>query len=441
MPATKGTKTSDQVPGATLVKMHESCRLAKLTPYEKNPRINDAAVDATMVSMQKHGLIAPILVDENYRICCGHTRLKAAMKLGHKTFPVIVYRFENEAAFVGYNIADNQTASIAGWDVPLLKQNWDFLQQEGYVPNQAGFAKGELDQLFANITPRDSTEDDIPPAPKKPRSKPGDLYILGAHRLLCGDATKAEDIARLMAGDKGGLVLTDPPYGINIVKGLSTANGAKPFGRVRQPGGRPAGVLKGKVGSPGVVQPRLYAPVRGDDKPFDPTSLLTLGKGQVIFGGAYFSHKLPEGTAWLCWDKGISDETTFSAFELAWTSFKGRYRMYRHRWSGMVREGPRAEELKDRLHPTQKPVGLFAAIIDDISKSHVAVIDPYLGSGTTMIACEKLGRICYGMEIEPTYIDAAVKRWENYSGLKAERIREGTNGKGKTQSRRRKKAS
>ncbi len=149
--------------------------------------------------------------------------------------------------------------------------------------------------------------------------------------------------------------------------------------------------------------------------------LLSLGDDQIVFGGVYFSHKLTEGTAWLCWDKGVSPSATFSGFEMAWTSFKGRHRMYRHTWSGMVRQGSRDEELMDRVHPTQKPVGLFAAILDDFTKEADAVYDPFLGSGTTMIACEKLGRRCYGMEIEPIYVDVAVRRWEEYTGATAKK--------------------
>ncbi|KKM17279.1 hypothetical protein LCGC14_1677400, partial [marine sediment metagenome] len=260
--------------------------------------------------------------------------------------------------------------------------------------------------------------DAVPEA--EPVAKRGDVWVCGDHRVMCGDSTDEEDVAGLMAGEKAVLCLTDPPYGINIVRGLSATDGAKPFGRVRQPGGRPSGVLKGKVGGPGVVEPRLYAPVHGDDKPFDPTPLLGLAANHIVFGGIYFNHKLPQGTAWICWDKGVSDEATFSAFELAWTSYEGRHRMYRHTWSGMVRAGPRAEELKDRVHPTQKPVGLFAALLTDFTQSGAVIIDPFLGSGTTMIAAERLGRRCYGMEIEPRYVDVAVRRWEDFTGRKAE---------------------
>jgi hypothetical protein len=252
----------------------------------------------------------------------------------------------------------------------------------------------------------------------------GQTWQLGRHRLYCGDAA---DVAVLIGDTDIALTLTDPPYGIGIVRGVKemasgAIGGAKPFGRTRQPGGRASGVLKGhgKVGGPGVVEPRLYMPVHGDDKPFDPTQLLSLGHNQVIFGGAYFAQHLPQGSAWLCWDKGTSGEATFSGFELAWTSFLGRYRMYRHLWSGMMRAGPRDVELTDRVHPTQKPVAVLEAILRDFSAAGDAICDPYVGSGSTVIACERTDRTCYAVEIEPRYCDVIIQRWEAYTGAKAE---------------------
>ena len=417
-----------------LVKMHESYRLAKLTPYDNNPRINDAAVDATMVSMQKHGLIAPILVDENYRICCGHTRLKAAMKLGHKTFPVVVYRFENEAAFVGYNIADNQTASIAGWDVPLLKQNWDFLQQEGYVPNQAGFAKGELDELFRDlITPgsgAESTIDDVPPVPKKAKSKLGDLYLLGRHRLLCGDATMPDAIERLMDGVKAHMIFTDPPYNVSYTGPKQCpVNKRKPIDNDTLASGDYKAfcvafakhfddVCDGCVyvcHAPG-PDGRIVACVLDDIA--HPSTTLVWNKNTFVIGGGKYQSKWE--AIWFGWTKSGRGFTKDRSLSNVW-------------------DFPRPT-VSD-LHPTMKPVALIEQAVRHASQRGHIVYDPFLGSGSTMIACERLGRACYAIEIDPLYVDVAVKRWEQHTSLKAQRIREGANGKAKAQSRRRKKAS
>lgn len=245
-------------------------------------------------------------------------------------------------------------------------------------------------------------------------TEPGQVWDLGRHRLFCGDAA---DVATVIGETDIALTLTDPPYGIGIVRGMEEVEGVQ-VGRVRQPGGRQPRF--GKVGKPGRVEPRLYRPVQGDDKAFDPTPLLTLGRNQVIFGGAFFAQRLPERTAWLCWDKGTGN-TSFSGFELAWTSFPGHYRLYRHLWSGMMRQGSRDVELADRVHPTQKPVAVLEAILQDFSKPGDAICDPYIGSGSTVIACERTDRTCYAVEIEAPYCDVVIQRWEAYTGQKAER--------------------
>lgn len=275
-------------------------------------------------------------------------------------------------------------------------------------------------------------DDDEIPEQVETICKTGDLWQLGNHRLLCGDSTN--EFPHILGTDSINLVLTDPPYGINIVKGLGSANGAKPFGRVRQEGGKAKGVLgttgslkylgkslrQGLVGGPGVVKPRLYYPVVGDDKPFDPQWLLNIGEQQIIWGANYFASKLRDKTSWIIWDKGISPESTFSACELAWTSLEGHLRLYRQRWSGMIRSGSRKEELKDRVHPTQKPVGLLSQILQDFSKIGDLIFDPYCGSGSTLIACEKLNRRCYMMEIDEYYCDVIIQRWQTFTGQEAE---------------------
>jgi len=225
-------------------------------------------------------------------------------------------------------------------------------------------------------------------------------------------------------------VLTDPPYGINIVKGLGSIGGAKPFGRVRQLGGRPIGVLlgtvgslgkdrqggnlgptlRGKVGGPGVVQPRLYHPVHGDDQPFNPAWLLGLAPVIILFGANYYSSRLPDSAAWLVWDKGVSNESSFSACELIWTNVGHHVRRYEWHWSGMIRQGDRETEMVDRIHPTQKPVGLIALLLGDFTQERNVVLDPYLGSGTTMVACEQTGRVCYGGEYDEGYVAVVLER-------------------------------
>lgn len=393
-------------------------RADKLLPNPKNwrrhPKAQGEALEGLLAEI---GYADALLVRETpdgLMLIDGHLRAETTPKAN---VPVLVLDVTEEEADKLLLTLD-PLAAMAEMDGAATQALLEGVETES--EGVRAMLAGLQDEAQRAVGPREglADADAVPEPPEEPVSKRGDVWACGEHRVMCGDSTSEEDVAQLMAGAEIDLVLTDPPYGINIVRGLSAIGGAKPFGRVRQPGGRPAGVLKGKVGVPGVVKPRLYAPVYGDDMPFDPTFLLRLGNKQVIFGGAYFADKLPSGTSWLCWDKGVAETATFSAFELAWTSLPGRYRMYRHRWSGMVRQGSRAEELVDRVHPTQKPVGLFAEITQDLSDG--AILDPFLGSGSTMIAAERLGRRCYGMEIEARYVDVAVRRWEAFTGRKAE---------------------
>lgn len=186
------------------------------------------------------------------------------------------------------------------------------------------------------------------------------------------------------------------------------------------------GKMTGRVQQGGrsrqIIHPNLYPVITGDDKPFDPAHLLGLCPTAIIFGANHFASKLPDSSCWLVWDKNMNPDNSFSDAELMWTNMKGHLRMYRHTWSGLVREGTRDVESLRRLHPTQKPVGLLEQVLRDFSKGGDVVVDPYLGSGSTLIVCERLGRVCFGMEIEPAYVQVAVERWEAYTGRHAVKV-------------------
>ena len=243
-----------------------------------------------------------------------------------------------------------------------------------------------------------------------------EVIELNQHRLLCGDATNKEDVARLLDGAKVDLLLTDPPYGINIVNPVGR-------GQIGGPGGaslRPFRNTHTKLESPGAVEPRLYKPVIGDDKPFDPQHLLDLDCPSIIFGANNFSSKLPDMSKWIVWYKKPSLESkhnNFSDCELAWTNLKGEAVLcYHHTWSGMVRQGERKLELIERVHPTQKPVGLYCELLEDFTQEGDTVLDLYGGSGSLLIACEKMGRRCLMMELSPHYCDVIQKRYWDYVG-------------------------
>lgn len=255
----------------------------------------------------------------------------------------------------------------------------------------------EFQEEFGDEPQFQSNEDEVPEARVETDIKLGDMFQLGEHRLLCGDSTDKAQVDKLMGGEKADMVFTDPPYGMNVVK----------------PDDNIGGNRKAKCG--------VYRPIIGDDKPFDPTFLLSLCELQIIWGANHFSNKLPTSPHWIVWNKEMPDGTDFSGAELAWTNIdKKAVKVYKFTWAGMTREGDRKDELNKRVHPTQKPVGLFQNILNDYDPR--SVIDPYGGSGSTLIACEKTKRKCFMMELDPQYVQVIIDRWEKFTGKKASKI-------------------
>jgi len=363
-------------------------KIDTLLPYANNAREHtEEQVAQVAASIQEFGWTNPLIIHGN-TVVAGHARLAAARKLGLKEVPVIDRSDMSEAQWKAYVLADNQLAQNATWNEGLLTLELDALAELDFDLDLLGFP--DLDELMGNDEPEEglTDPDDVPEPPADPITQPGDLWILGEHRLLCGDSTDAESVAYLMDGAKAELMLTDPPYGISVV-------------------GASGSIGKGVLAKEGV-----YRPVIGDNEPFDPRPYLDYAAVTIMFGANYFADKLPQGQ-WAVWDKQRPEGTTFSEAELIWTSNTGvRIRIYRQMWHGMTREG----ESGERVHPTQKPVDLIAKLID----SEETVFDPFLGSGTTLIAAQQLGRKCYGIEIDPIYCDVIIQRWENLTGQKAE---------------------
>jgi 16S rRNA G966 N2-methylase RsmD len=282
-----------------------------------------------------------------------------------------------------------------------------------------GFDKKELDLDLWEGEPTDDPGAQIDKADEL-RQKWGveldQLWQLGEHQLICGDCTDKAVVERIGSFD---LMLTDPPYGINVVSNLTGSDGAgKPvtIGSIQARRKDTFGGVKaiGSIDATNWVDAGIYVPVVGDDKPFDPSYLLSFDCEFVIFGGNYFSSKLPNSRCWIVWDK--NNTGNFADAELAWTSFKTGVRLYKFTWNWLVREGNRVIEGKKRVHPTQKPVGLFEKILNDFSEEGQTVADFYLGSGTTLIACERLGRKCRAIEISPAYVAVALQRWADMTG-------------------------
>jgi len=376
---------------------------ASLKPYPGNPRNNDAAVDAVAASLREFGFQQAIVVDEDGVIVCGHTRWKAATKLGLKSVPVRVAAGLTPAQVKAYRLADNQTGSIAEWVDAELRREIEELGAMDFDISSLGFDDARLAEIAADPV-GEVVEDEVPEPPVDPITKPGDLWILGEHRVLCGDSTKAEDVARLMGGEKAGMMVTDPPYGVSYDGGQ--ANNKK---REKLSGDDTAEVFSAGLSAALTAVPSgawyiwhagryaepVYAAIRNCG--FDVRALIIWNKLKAHYGApsAHYCQKhepclyAVKDSAGFC---GPSNEVTVWDIE---------------------------QPHRNEHHPTQKPVICMARAI----KNHEAqsVYDPFLGSGTTLIAAEQLGRKCYGMEISPQYCDVIVKRWETLTGKKAER--------------------
>jgi DNA modification methylase len=274
-------------------------------------------------------------------------------------------------------IKDN--VSGGEWDWDILANEWEVEQLEDWG----------LDVPINLETELEAVEDDFnEEPPEEPITILGDLYEIGEHRLLCGDSTDSDQVAKLMNGSKADMVFTDPPYGIKVVK--SEMVGAN-FGVAK----------KGK-----------YSEVIADDttetaKQFYDTCI-SLGMNDfIIWGGNYFTDFLPFSDGWLIWNKraGTDIRNTFADGEMAWCSFHTPIRIYDQLWNGMIREG----EKDKRVHPTQKPIRMLSEVITDHIKGDL-IFDGFLGSGSIMVASHQLNRKCYGMELDPKYCDVIVKR-------------------------------
>lgn len=366
-----------------------------LKPYEKNPRKNDNAVEYVEKSIREFGFKVPIIIDKNNEIVAGHTRYKAAEKIGLKTVPCIIADDLSDEQIKAFRLADNKVAEYSDWDFDLLNQELDGI----FDIDMGDFGFGSMD--FNSDGEKEIIEDEPPEIDENSETicKFGDIWQLGEHRLMCGDSTDREQVERLMNGEKADMVFTDSPYGINIVND------------------------KGKVGADNIAKCGNYNPVIGDDTTETARSNYEIIKGfsanQIIFGGNYFTDFLPPKSCWIVWDKENTGK--FADCELAWTSFDKAARLYKWLWNGLCRKGERKVEGIKRVHPTQKPVGLIADILNDFTESKETILDCFGGSGSTLIACEQLDRKCYMMELSEKYCDVIIKRWEDFTGKKAKK--------------------
>lgn len=352
-------------------------------------------LDTIKASLLRFGQQKPIVVGKKGIVVAGNGTLAAAVALGWTRIAVVVTDLDKADA-VAFAIADNRTAELAEWDDGALAAILESL--EGDALEATGFNDADLEKLVRSLgqekeapEPKPELADELQ---KKWKVERGDLWVIGDHRLLCGDATSEEDTARLMGDESAGAIVTDPPYGMGLNADFSKMRGKKFKGRAT--GGN------------------KYSDVTGDGVPFDPRPMLSMFPGVedvFLWGADYYSDRIPdrEKGSWLVWDKRLedsSDRMFGSCFELCWSKRKRKRDILRVKWAGIF--GMESEDTASRVHPTQKPAKVMALLIE-MTKATV-IADPYLGSGTTMVAAEQIGRKCCGMEIEPKYCAVILER-------------------------------
>jgi len=377
-------------------------KIDSLIPYARNSRTHsNEQISQIASSIKEFGWTNPILIDETGSIIAGHGRVLAASKLNFTEAPTITLAGLTEAQKRAYVIADNSLALNAGWDLEMLKIEIEDLKEFDFDISLLGFDEEFLDKIIEPEQIEGLTDEDaIPDVPYEPITKLGDIYQLGNHRLMCGDSTSIDAVDKLVNSTKIDLCYTDPPYGINEKGdrskrgGLAQGNKLKDF---------KDDTIDYAVEAYQIVEGALNIP------------------RQVWWGANYYCHALPQSNNWFVWDKRVEEKqkNTQSDCELAWVKSKwSSVRIFRHLWKGLIKG---SEHGQKRVHPTQKPVAL-AEWSFDYFKEVNTVLDLFGGSGSTLIACEKTNRSCFMMEFEPHYCDVIVKRWEDFTGKKAELI-------------------
>ena len=375
----------------------EQWPIEKLVPYAKNSRTHsDEQVAQIAASIKEWGFTTAVLVDESGGIIAGHGRVMAARKLGMAQVPVMVAKGWSEAQKRAYVIADNKLALNAGWDNELLALELGELGDLGFDVELTGFSDEEIKDLMTLQLEEGLTDpDDAPPLPENHVTRPGDVWVMGKHRVMCGDSTSIDAVDVLMDGAKADMVFTDPPYGIAYSSSKFDGN-------------------KG-----GVTNKRNKAEmIIGDGYEFDPSFILEVAKGVsevFVWGYQYYPHRLGRGGI-IVWNKKQESEADcpHGDFELCWSKNE-RNKMCWLKWGGFNNK----EKGEQRLHTTQKPVALAEWFFENWGKSTKLVLDLFGGSGSTLIACEKTGRINRSMELDPKFVDVIVTRWQAFTGKAA----------------------
>ena len=394
--------------------------LKAIKPYKKNPRKNDKAVEFVANSIRQFGFRNPIIIDENYEIVCGHTRWKAAKVIGLESVPCIMADDLNEDQIRAFRLADNKTAEMADWDFDLLELEFNDIDPDLFDMADFGFFQDDEQE---EQKPTEVTEDDFDESTvTESVCKRGQIWQLGDHRLMCGDSTSAEDVARLMNGEKADMVFTDPPYGVNYAGGVTIENG-KIKSNDRE-----------TIKNDALGYHDLYSFLSDVF-----SNLRTFTKVKTPFY-VFYAHSRTREFLNAFHDEGLKQRSIIIWHKIGggYGDFMAQYMnayepcIYGSNGDSVNWYGPTNEKTvweiekadKNDLHPTMKPVALCGRAIQNSSLKNDIVLDLFGGSGTTLIACEQTGRQCRMMELDPHYCDVIIRRWEDFTGQKAELLEE-----------------
>lgn len=388
----------------------------RLIAYARNPRENDHAVDQMAAVIREFGFRIPCVVRSNGELVDGHLRLKAARKLGLESVPVVLADELTEAQVKAFRLLANRSATWANWDEELLQLELADLDALEFDLALTGFDDDEIEDMLAAVSGEGQTEEDAAPEPEEhPISRPADVWICGEHRVLCGDATCAEDYAALLGNELIDMTFTDPPYNVDYAN-------------------NPKDKLRGK-----------HRPILNDNLGDDFGAFLQATCIEML--------RVTKGAIYIAMSSSELDrlQTAFRAAGGRWSTFiiwaKNKFTMghadYQRQYEPILygwREGNDRfwcgardqgdvwfidRTARNELHPTMKPVALVERAIRNSSKTRDLVLDPFGGSGTTLIACEKTSRRARLIELDPKYVDVIVRRWQDYTGQQAIRASDG----------------
>lgn len=382
----------------------ERRKIADLIPYVRNSRTHsEAQVSQIAASIREWGWTMPILCDEQGNVIAGHGRIMAAQKLGIEEAPCMTATGWSEAKRRAYVIADNKLAMNAEWDNDMLALEFADLKDEGFDLELTGFDMDEIGALFPDEATEGLTDEDaVPEAPEAPVTVEGDVWVLGRHRLMCGDSTSIDAVEKLMDGRKANMLHTDPPYGVDYE-------------------GVPNDHLKDAQ-----LEAFLHDALSCAFSVLAPASNIYVWHADITalefisaFRSAGFKQARPSTIQWVKPSLTMSQGDYHSQNEpclYGWKEGSGRVRV-KDRKQTTIWKCDRTDEAK--VHPTMKPVELCQRAIENSSEVNGIVLDLFGGSGSTLIACEKTARDCRMMELDPKYCDVIIKRWQDFTGEQA----------------------